>query len=143
MTSAATSLYAPPNRWIRYDKTAILDRLVEAKTAAGTLRRLPYLPQWIEEVRQEQLRLEAAGTSRIEGAEFTPQEESEALAPNLRAAPISLTLSGTRAADMAYRWMSSQPSDRPVNREFVLEVQAVTGCEDDHCEPGARARRAT
>ena len=60
MISAATSIYAPPSQWIRYDKTAILDRLVEAKTAAGTLRRLPYLPQWIEEVRQEQLRLEAA-----------------------------------------------------------------------------------
>ena len=61
MISAATSLYTPPSQWISYDKTAILDRLVEAKTAAGTLRRLPYLPQWIEEVRQEQLRLEAAG----------------------------------------------------------------------------------
>ena len=64
MTSAVTSHYAPPSQWIRYDKTAILDRLVEAKTAAGTLRLLPYLPQWIEEVRQEQLRLEAAGLGR-------------------------------------------------------------------------------
>ena len=140
MISAATSPYAPPSQWIRYDKTAILDRLVEAKTAAGTLRRLPYLPQWIEEVRQEQLRLEAAGTSRIEGAEFTPQEESEALTPE-SANHTDLTYSQRqlRAADTAYRWMSSQPSDRPVNREFVLEVhrRIVTGCEDDHCEPGA------
>ena len=140
MISAATSIYAPPSQWIRYDKTAILDRLVEAKTAAGTLRRLPYLPQWIEEVRQEQLRLEAAGTSRIEGAEFTPQEEREALAPE-SASHTDLTYSQRqlRAADTAYRWMSSQPSDRPVNREFVLEVhrRIVTGCEDDHCEPGS------
>ena len=140
MISAVTSLYAPPSQWVRYDKTAILDQLVEAKTAAGTLRRLPFLPQWIEELHHEQLRLEAAGTSRIEGAEFTPQEESEALTPE-SASRTDLTYSQRqlRAADTAYRWMSSQPSDRPVNRDFVLEVhrRIVTGCEDDHCEPGA------
>lgn len=143
MVSTTTSIYFPPERWLFYDKAAIMDHLVEAKTAAGTLRRLPYLPQWIEEVHREQLRLEAAGTSRIEGAEFTPQEEGEALIPE-SATRTDLTYSQRqlRAADTAYRWMSSQPSDRAVNREFVLEVhrRIVTGCEDDHCEPGALRR---
>ena len=143
MMSRETHSYVPPDWWVLYDKTAILDHLVEARTAAGTLRRLPYLPQWIEEVHREQLRLEAAGTSRIEGAEFTPQEESEALIPE-SATRTDLTYSQRqlRAADTAYRWMSSQPSDRPVDREFVLEVhrRIVTGCEDDHCEPGALRR---
>ena len=43
---------------------------------------MPYLPQWIEQVHEEQLRLEAAGTSRIEGAAFTQSEQEEALAPD-------------------------------------------------------------
>ena len=77
MTTASISRYAPPHRWINYDKTAILEQLIEAKTAAGELRQLPYLTQWIEAMQQEQLQLEAAGTSRIEGAEFTPRKRTK------------------------------------------------------------------
>ena len=140
MTTGAVSRYAPPQYWIYYDKAAVLEHLVESKTAAGVLGQLPYLPQWIEAVRQEQLRLEAAGTSRIEGAEFTPQEEDEALAPDA-ATRTDLTYSQRqlRAAEATYQWIASQPPERPVNSDFVLEVhrRIVTGCEDDHCEPGA------
>ena len=71
--------------------------MIEARTAAGVLRQLPYLTQWIEAVHQEQLRLEAAGTSRIEGAEFTPQEENEALAPDA-GSPYRLDLLPASAA---------------------------------------------
>ena len=140
MTTANISHYAPPQQWMHYDKVAILEQLVEAKTAAGVLRQLPYLPQWIEAVHQEQLRLEAAGTSRIEGAEFTPQEENEALAPDAKnRTDLTYSQRQLRSAEAAYKWIGSQPSDRPVNREFMLEVhrRIVTGCEDDHCEPGA------
>ncbi len=140
MTTVNISRYAPPRRWIHYDKVAILEQLVEAKTASGVLRQLPYLPQWIETVHQEQLRLEAAGTSRIEGAEFTPQEENEALASDSKdSTELTYSQRQLRAAEAAYKWVDSQPQDRPVNREFVLEVhrRIVTGCEDDHCEPGA------
>ena len=42
---------------------------------------MPYLPQWIEQVHEEQLRLEVVGTTRIEGAAFTPQEQAQALDP--------------------------------------------------------------
>ncbi len=140
MTVGTISRYAPPAGWIYYDKTNILDQLVEAKTAAGVLRQLPYLPQWIEAVHQEQLRLEAAGTSRIEGAEFTPQEENEALAPDAEnRTDLTYSQRQLRAAEATYQWIASQPQERPVNREFMLEVhrRIVTGCEDDHCEPGA------
>ena len=140
MNTVNISRYAPPRRWIHYDKVAILEQLVEAKTASGVLRQLPYLPQWIETVHQEQLRLEAAGTSRIEGAEFTPQEENEALAPDSKdSTELTYSQRQLRAAEAAYKCVDSQPQDRPVNREFVLEVhrRIVTGCEDDHCEPGA------
>ena len=140
MTTTSISRYAPPHRWINYDKTAILEQLIEARTAAGVLRQLPYLTQWIEAVHQEQLRLEAAGTSRIEGAEFTPQEENEALAPDAGArTDLTYSQRQLRAAEAAYKWISEQPAERPANQDFVLEVhrRIVTGCEDDHCEPGA------
>ena len=140
MTTTSISRYAPPHRWINYDKTAILEQLIEARTAAGVLRQLPYLTQWIEAVYQEQLRLEAAGTSRIEGAEFTPQEENEALAPDAGArTDLTYSQRQLRAAEAAYKWISEQPAERPANQDFVLEVhrRIVTGCEDDHCEPGA------
>ena len=140
MTTTSISRYAPPHRWINYDKTAILEQLIEARTAAGVLRQLPNLTQWIEAVHQEQLRLEAAGTSRIEGAEFTPQEENEALAPDAGArTDLTYSQRQLRAAEAAYRWISEQPAERFANQDFVLEVhrRIVTGCEDDHCEPGA------
>ena len=81
MTSANVSRYLRPRQWIRYDAAAAMDPLIAAKTAAGILRGLPYLPQWIAQVHEEQLRLEAVGTSRIEGAEFSQREQDEALAP--------------------------------------------------------------
>ena len=143
MATTNVSRYVLPRRWIHYDKADILEQLVEAKTASGVLRQLPYLPQWIEDVHQEQLRLEAVGTSRIEGAEFTPQEEDEALAPGAEnATDLTYSQRQLRAAEATYKWIDSQPPDRPANREFVLEIhrRIVTGCEDDHCEPGALRR---
>ena len=140
MTTTEIYRYAPPNHWIHYDKTAIFDQLIAAKTAAGVLSRLPHLPQWIEAVHQEQLRLEAAGTSRIEGAEFTPQEENEALAPAaVYRTDLTHSQRQLRSAEATYQWLASQQAERPINREFVLDVhrRIVTGCDDDHCEPGA------
>ena len=140
MTTAQIYRYTPPGQWIHYDKIAILNQLVEAKTAAGVLHQLPYLSQWIETAHQEQLRLEAAGTSRIEGAEFTPQEEREALAPDaVNRTDLTYSQRQLRSAEATYQWIASQPAQRPVDWEFVLEVhrRIVTGCDDDKCEPGA------
>ena len=140
MSTETTSLYTLPERWVSYETAAILDRLVEARSAAGVLNRLPYLQQWIDQVHEEQLRLEAAGTSRIEGAEFSDQEQEVALASQIPP-HIDLTRSQRqlRAADATYRWLHSQPTDRPITPEFVLDIhrRMVTGCDDDHCEPGA------
>ena len=114
--------------------------LVQARTAAGVLNRMPYLPRWIEQVHEEQLRLEAAGTSRIEGAEFTQSEQEEALAPDPPAhAGLTHSQRQLRAADATYRWMRSLPADRWISTDFILEThrRIVTGCDDDHCEPGA------
>ncbi len=140
MEASTVSRYVIPQRWIRYDLAAILESLVQARTAAGVLTRMPYLPQWIEQVHEEQLRLEAAGTSRIEGAEFTQREQDEALAPD---APNRTDLTHSqrqlRAADATYRWLRSLPADRWITTDLILGVhrRIVTGCDDDHCEPGA------
>ena len=143
MTTANVSRYGAPQRWLNYDRAAIATLLIEAKTAAGVLNRLPYLPQWIEQAHEEQLRLEAVGTTRIEGAEFTERERDEALAPDA-STRTGLTHSQRqlRAANTTYRWLRDQPPNRPVTTELVLGIhrRIVTGCDDDHCEPGALRR---
>ncbi len=139
MTSANVSRYALPQDWIRYDKAAVLDLLVKAKTEAGVLRQMPYLRQWIDEVHQEQLRLEASDTARIEGAEFSEREQMEAIVPEAEArTDLTRSQRQLRAAESTYRWLYSQPASRIVNSEFILEIhrRMVTGCDDDRCEPG-------
>ena len=153
MTAGNISRYILPRQWVYYNSAAILNLLVEAKTAAGILRQLPHLPQWIEQVHEEQLRLEAVGTSRIEGAEFTEREQEQALAPEpvsgptvdgpwsslVQASLLTRSQRQLRAADATYRWLRAQPADRPVTAEFILDIhrRIVTGCDDDHCTPGA------
>ena len=140
MNAETISRYVPPRRWLQYDAAAIFDLLVQAKTAAGVLNRMPHLRQWIEQIHETQLRLEAVGTSRIEGAEFTRREQEEALSdavPTL--ADLTRSQRQLRSANAAYRWLQSLPSDRPVNASLILDIhrRIVTGCDDDHCEPGA------
>lgn len=137
------SHYVVPKDWIRYDIGAVAGPLIEAKTAAQVLTRMPYLPQWIAQAHEEQLRLEAVGTSRIEGAQFTPREEEEALAvgDDARSA-LTHSQRQLRAANDTYPWLREQPSGRPPSADLILEIhrRIVTGCDDDHCEPGALRR---
>ena len=140
MTSEIVRRYSIPQHWIRYDAAAVFNLLVEAKTAAAVLRQMPYLHQWIEQAHEEQLRLEAAGTSRIEGAEFTLREQEQALASIApRYDELTRSQRQLRCAADTYRWLQEQPAERPVTSDFVREIhrRIVTGCDDDHCEPGA------
>ena len=140
MTTDNISRYILPRQWAHYDTTAIFNQLVEAKTAAGILRQMPHLPQWIEPAHEEQLRLEAVGTSRIEGAEFTEREQEQALRHDAPAiGGLTHSQLQLRCADATYRWLRAQPLDRPVTAEFISDIhrRIVTGCDDDHCTPGA------
>ena len=140
MTSENVRRYIIPQHWIHYDPSAVFNLLVEAKTAAAVLRQMPYLHQWIEQAHEEQLRLEAAGTSRIEGAEFTPSEQEEALASESpQRTGLTHSQRQLKCADATYRWLQTQPANRPVTSEFIREIhqRIVAGCDDDHCEPGA------
>ena len=139
MTADNASRYVVPQRWVHYDFPAVFHLLIEAKTGGGVLNQMPYLPQWIEEAHAEQLRLEAAGTSRIEGAEFTQREQDEALAATLTATTrLTRSQRQLRAADATCRWLRSRPAEQPVSADFIREIhrRIVTGCNDDHCEPG-------
>jgi len=131
--------YELPRRWIVYDANAIMAALVEAKSAVQALTTLPYQKSWVEALQQLQLKREVAGTSRIEGAEFTERELDEAIRPNV--SPEELRTRSQRqanAAMRAYRWIGELAADRPVSGDLVREVhrRLVTGCDDDHCPPG-------
>ena len=128
---------------MRYNLSEVAMPLVQAKTSAGVLNRLPYLYQWIEQVHEEQLRLEAVGTTRIEGAQFSVRQQEEVLSSDTAPAS-SLTHSQRqlRAANDTYRWLRSVEPSRLINTDFVLDIhrRIVTGCDDDRCEPGKLRR---
>ena len=143
MTTASVSRYHVPQQWIHYDVSEVAMLLVEAKTSAAVLNRLPYLYRWIEQVHEEQLRLEAVGTTRIEGAQFTPREQEDVLdSPIIPSTGLTHSQRQLRAANETYRWLRTVDPNRPINAEFVLDIQRriVTGCDDDHCEPGKLRR---
>jgi Fic family protein len=131
--------YEQPKRWILYDANAVMEALVEAKSAVRALTTLPFQKSWVEALQELQLKREVAGTSRIEGAEFTEREFDEAVRPNV--SPEELRTRSQRQANAAmrtYRWIGRIPADRPISADLVREVhrRLVTGCDEDHCPPG-------
>jgi Fic family protein len=115
---------------------------VEAKAVVLALREIPYERSWVEALQELQLKREVAGTSRIEGAEFTERELETAL----KEMPEQLLTRSQRQAHAAvqtYRWIATVRDDRPVNAELICEIhrRIVTGADDDHCPPGQIRRR--
>lgn len=132
-----TIRYEIPQRWVRYDSLAIQQALIEAKAAVLALTQMPYQRSWADELQAIQLKREVAGTSRIEGADFTERELEAAMTQT----PEQLGTRSQRqaaAAVAAYRWIAALPENRAINGGLVREVHAriVTGCDDDHCPPG-------
>ena len=101
------------------------------------LATIPYQRRWVEALQEVQLKREVAGTSRIEGAEFTERELDAAL----KETPEQLFTRSqrqARAAMMTYRWLATLPHDYPINGDFIKSVhrRIVAGADDDHCPPG-------
>ncbi len=128
--------YEQPRRFIHYDPLAIATDLAEAKAAVMSLTVMPYQRRWVEALQEVQLKREVAGTSRIEGAEFTERELEAAL----QETPAQLFTRSQRQAHAAttYRWLATLPPDYPVDGRFIRQVhrRIVTGADDDHCPPG-------
>lgn len=129
--------YDLPENFALYDKLAVADALVEAKAAVLSLQTIPYQREWVDALQQMELKREVAGTTRIEGADFTEPE----LERVLKEKPGPLHTRSQRqvlAALKTYRWIPTIPDDRPVTIDLLKEIHSkiVTGADDDHCPPG-------
>ncbi|HUG80216.1 MAG TPA: Fic family protein [Bryobacterales bacterium] len=134
--------YRLPSHWIRYDQATIFNILVEAKANVGALRTTPYQRDWIDKLQQLQFKMEVAGTSQIEGAEFSERELDQALEETAEGR-FTRSQKQARAAANTYRWIADLPPDLPITESLIREIhrRMVTGCDDDHCEPGALRRQ--
>ena len=129
--------YQIPSRWLHYEKSAIVEDLAEAKGAIIALKTLPFQRRWVEALQEMQLKLEVAGTSKIEGADFTGGE-LEAAMKETPEQSFTRSQKQAHAAMQTYKWIATIPDDRPVTKELVTEIhrRIVTGGDDDRCEPG-------
>lgn len=127
---------------IRYSTDEVFAALVEARAAVEALRSLPYQRAWVEELQKMELKREVAGTSRIEGAEFTERELEVAMRESSDQVHTR-SQRQARAAVLTYRWIAKLPEDRPIDAELVREIhrKIVTHADDDHCSPGLLRER--
>lgn len=130
--------YQKPTVWIRYDPLELFDVLTDAKAAVMALTSIPYQKSWAEDFQKVQLKHEVAGTSRIEGADFTDRELDAALLDETPAEALSRSQRQARSAVNTYKWIARLPDAKPVDHGLVCEIhrRIVTGCDDDHCPPG-------
>lgn len=129
--------YSHPNNWIKYSYGDIAEALVEAKASVLTLKSMPYERGWVENLQQMELKREVAGTSKIEGAEFTERELDEALSETAEEL-LTRSQKQAHAAMRTYKWIADLQDDRPIDQNLICEIhrRIVTGADDDHCEPG-------
>lgn len=130
--------YAFPEHWIKYDKNEVFREITDAKAAVLALRSIPFQRRWVEELQKIQLKMEVAGTSRIEGADFAANELDVALRAETAEQLRTRSQKQANAAVQTYRWVSALPDDRPVDADLICEIhrRIVTGCDDDHTPPG-------
>ena len=129
--------YEMPKNWIQFDSKALTEAYVEAKASILSLQTTPCQRRWVEALQDIELKREVAGTSRIEGAEFTEQELDLAL----QETPDRLLTRSQKQAHAVvktYRWIAALPQDRPITADLISIIHRaiVTGADDDHCPPG-------
>jgi Fic family protein len=130
--------YLRPQGWIQYDRVSILEELSSAKAAVLSLLTVPYQKRWVEQLQKMELKREIAGTSRIEGAEFTTRELDRVMKEETPTELYTRSQHQARSALKAYEWIKLQPTDKPIDQELIRTIHRiiVTGADDDHCEPG-------
>lgn len=129
--------YVLPHNWILYDIHSIINELIDAKASLQALVTIPYQKRWAEELQIIQLKREVAGTSRIEGADFTEGELDAAIKENID--ELSTRSQRQAAASVrAYRWIAELENDRPVTEDLIRHIHGliIKGADDDHCPPG-------
>jgi Fic family protein len=131
--------YSLPDHWIKYDKQEIFQELTDAKAAVLALQAIPFQRRWVEELQKIQLKIEVAGTSRIEGADFAANELDIAIRADTPEQLMTRSQKQANAAVRAYKWIATLPDDMPASEELILDIHRmlVSDCDDDHCAPGA------
>jgi Fic family protein len=129
--------YELPERWLLYSPLDLVEPLTDAKAAVMSLKTIPFQRTWAEALQQVQLKFEVAGTSRIEGADFT-ERELEAAMSQTPEELITRSQRQAHAAVQTYRWIAGLEDDRPISTDLIREVhrRIVTGADDDICPPG-------
>ena len=110
--------YKVPEHWMKFDFNSIAQNLVDAKAAVLSLQTMPYQKDWVESLQKMELKREVAGTSRIEGADFTENELDDAM----KESPEDLVTRSQRQAHAvlkAYKWIPGIPA-HPCNSDNVL-----------------------
>jgi Fic family protein len=130
--------YQAPQSYLLYDKFRVVDALLEAKASVIALTTLPYQKTWAQNLQEMELKREVAGTSRIEGADFTEREFAVAIDDSASEVGMTRSQRQARAAINAYRWIGKLDPAAPVTIDLVKQIhrRMVSGCDDDHCEPG-------
>ena len=134
--------YEPPQYWIAYDENAVRESLVNAKASIKALKMMPFQRRWATELQGIQLKMEISGTSQIEGAEFSGDELETALTAETHEELVTRFQKQALSALKAYEWLAQVPEDQPTSPELIKTIHrlVVTGCDDDHCEPGGLRR---
>lgn len=133
--------YRRPTDWAQYDFLAVAKALVDAKSVVNALTSIPYQRRWVESLQQMELKREIAGTSRIEGADFTDRELESVMQESAEA--LQTRSQRQAAAALAtYKWIATLPPDRPIDLPLILDIhrRIVTGADDDKCPPGQTRR---
>jgi Fic family protein len=92
----------------------------------------------VEELQKIQLKMEVAGTSKIEGADFAGNELDVALRAETAEQLHTRSQRQALAALKAYKWIIEIPDIKPIDAALICEVHRliVTDCDEDHCGPG-------
>jgi Fic family protein len=133
-----TIQYSLPKNWVKYQKEDVFKELTDAKAAVLALKTIPFQRRWVEELQKIQLKMEVAGTSQIEGADFAGNELDVALRAET---PEQLRTRSQRQASAAlktYRWIAEIPDGQPIDVALICSVHklVVMNCDEDHCGPG-------
>jgi Fic family protein len=134
--------YELPKYRISYDDNAVRENLVNAKASIKALKMMPFQRRWAAELQDIQLKMEISGTSQIEGADFLGDELETALAAETHEELVTRSQKQALSALKAYEWVAQVPEDRPISPQLIKTIHrlVVTGCDDDHCEPGGLRR---
>lgn len=129
--------YLFPDNWIKYDPIRIVENLTKARAAVLSLTNIPFQRSWVDKLQMVQLKREVAGTSRIEGADFTERELEAAMAET-QAQLFTRSQRQAASAVKTYRWIQGLPQDLPINADLIFAThrQLIVGADDDHCPPG-------